>query len=93
MTEKLILIFIVIGLLLIAPISAKEITSKADDKKIIHSYGDSFYFIHAADFGDIEVMEKEYQRVFIGDNVTFNTESTWGHYRILKVNGVDLNVI
>ena len=93
MNKKLILIFIVIGLLLIAPISAKEITSKVDDKKIIPDRGDGFYFIHTVDFGDIEVLEGEYQKVFLGDNITFNTESEWGIYTILKVNGVDLNVI
>ena len=88
MTKKqvIFLICLIIGLLVITPVSAKEITSKVDDKKIIHDH-DGFYFIHTVDFGDIEVMEREYQKVFIGDNITFNTESEWGFYTILKING------
>ena len=69
----------------------KEITSKVDDKKIIHSQGDGYYFIHTVDFGDIEVREREYQKVFIGDNITFDTESSWGIYNILKINGGKIN--
>ena len=93
MTRKqvILLIYLIIGLLVITPLSAKEITSKVDDKKIMHDRGDGYYFIHTVDFGDIEVREREYQKVFIGDNITFNTESEWGLYSILKINGAGLN--
>ena len=89
MTRKqvILLICLIMGLLIITPVSAKEITSKVDDKKITQSHGDGSYFIHTVDFGDIKVMEREYQKVFIGDNITFNTESKWGLYTILKING------
>ena len=92
MTKKILLICLVIGLLLIAPVSAKVITTKVDDKKIIHSYCDGYYFIHTVDFGDIEVTENEYQEIFINDTVTFDTHSNWGLYTILKVNEEALHV-
>ena len=91
MDRKIVLIILLTLILLITPVSAKEITSKVDDKKIIHSYADGYYFIHTVDFGDIEVREREYQKVFIGDNITFDTESSWGIYNILKINGGKIN--
>jgi hypothetical protein len=91
MDRKIVLIILLTLILLITPVSAKEITSKVDDKKIIHSYGDGYYFIHTVDFGDIEVREREYQKIFIGDNITFDTESSWGIYNILKINGGKIN--
>ena len=92
MSLKLVLLFCIIILLLVVPVSAKEITSKVEDKKIIHSYGDGKYFIHTVDFGDIEVTETEYQQVFINDTVTFDTNSKWGFYTILKINDVALTL-
>lgn len=89
---KRLLIILLVGLLLLAPVYATEVTSKVDDKKIIHTHGESKYFIHTVDFGDIEVTEQDYQEVFINDTVTFNTHSDWGMYTILKINGEDLNV-
>ncbi len=88
--KSLLIIFCLIGLLLLAPVSAKEINSKVDDKKIIHSYGDGKYFVHTVDFGDIEVSENDYQQVFINDTITFDTRSDWGFYTILKINDVAL---
>ena len=90
MKIKTITIILLISLLLISPIAAKEITSKVDDKKIIHAHGDGSYFIHTIDFGDVEVTESEYQEVFINDTVTFNTHSEWGYYAILKINGTEV---
>ena len=89
---KRLLTILIISLLLLSPVAAKEITSKVDDKKIIHTHGDGNYFIHTVDFGDIEVREQEYQEVFINDTVTFDTHSSWGIYTILKVNGEELYV-
>lgn len=87
---KRLLIILLVGLLLLAPIYATEVTSKVDDKKIMHTRGTSNFFIHTVDFGDIEVTEQEYQEVFINDTVTFDTHSDWGMYTILKINGEDL---
>ena len=84
---KRLLIILLVGLLLLAPVYATEVTSKVDDKKIMHTHGDGNYFIHTVDFGDIEVTEQEYQEVFINDTVTFDTHSDWGMYTILKING------
>lgn len=92
MNVKTIIILLIISLLLLSPVAAKEITSKVDDKKIIKSHGDGHYFIHTVTFGDIQVTESEYQEVFINDTVTFDTHSDWGFYTILKVNGRELYV-
>ena len=87
MTDKRLLLILLMGLLLlIAPVSAKEITSKVDDKEIVSTYGVS-YTIHTIDFGDIEVDESQYQQVFINDTITFNTQSDFGLYTVLKING------
>ena len=86
MIDKKLILIALIGLLLIAPVSAKEITSKVDDKEIVDGYCTS-YTIHTVDFGDIEVDESQYQQVFINDTITFNTKSDFGLYTVLKING------
>jgi len=87
MNKTLLLILLIGALLLVTPVAAKEITDKVTDKTINAKHLDSIYLIHTESFGDIEVPEKEYQQVFIGDNITFNTESNWGLYHVLKANG------
>lgn len=91
MKTKTILI-ILISLLLISPVAAKEITSKVDDKEIVDTYGTS-YTIHTVDFGDIVVPESQYQKVMINDTITFNTESGFGIYDILKINDREVQEI
>lgn len=72
---------------MIAPIAAKEITDTVDDKNIRAQHADSIYLIHTGHYGDIRVSETYYQKIFIGDNITFDTKSSWGIYNILKING------
>ena len=85
MTEKRLLLICLIILLLIAPITAKEITSKVDDKHIQHSYGSDYYFIHTVDFGDIQVFETEYDSVMINDTIIFKNESEFGLWQNIRV--------
>ena len=84
--KRLFLIILVIGiLLLIAPVSAKEITSKVDDKHIQHSYGTDYYFIHTVDFGDVQVIDTVYNEIMINDTVTFPNTDNWGIYNVKVV--------
>lgn len=89
---KRVIIIFLLTLMLLSPVSAEVITTKVDDKHIIHTKIMCSRIIHTVDFGDIEVTEQEYQEVFINDTVTFDTHSNWGMYTILKINGEDLNV-
>jgi len=84
--KKAMLLLCIITLLLIAPVSAKEITTTVDDKEIINNY-DSCYTVHTIDFGDIQVTDTQYQQIFINDTITFNTESDFGLYTVSKING------
>jgi len=86
MTKKIILLIILLtGLLLITPITAKEITSKVDDKHIQHSYGNDYYFIHTVVFGDIQVMEEVYDGIMINDTIKFYSNSKWGIWESVTV--------
>ena len=89
--KRLILLILLIGILLITPISAKELTTVVDDKEIVATHGTSFT-IHTVDFGDILVTPNEYEKIFINDTVTFKTKSNIiGYWEILKINGVIIN--
>jgi len=90
MNKHFILSCLIIGLLLITPISAKVITTKVDDKQLIDTYGTS-RTIHTVDFGDILVLYNDYNRIMINDNITFDTDGNFGGYwTILKINGDDV---
>ena len=89
MTNKrlLLLIITLIGLLLLNPVSAKVITSKVDDKEIVDTYGVSFT-VHTVDFGDINVNSDVYNKVMIGDNITFSSENNFVTYHtVYRING------
>jgi len=87
---KKLLITCLIVLLCVTPDFAKELTSEVTDKTIVNTHN-SCYCIHTKDFGDIQVSERDYQKVMIGDNITFNTESFYGLYNVLKINNEELN--
>ena len=90
MSKRFILICLIIGLLLITPISAKVITTKVDDKTMVDTYGTS-RAVHTVDFGDIIVLDRDYNRIMINDTITFNTDGEFGGYwTILKINGDDV---
>ena len=87
--KRVIIILLIIGLLLMTPISAKVITSEVTDKKIVKTYGACFT-VHTADFGDIRVDHEVYNQIMIGDNITFNDncEDFEFYYTVYRVNGV-----
>lgn len=90
MIKRVILICLIIGLLLMTPLHARMITTKVDDKEIVDTYGTS-RTLHTVDFGDIVVLSTDYNRVMIGDNITFDTNENFGGYwEILKINGGDV---
>ena len=88
MKVKTAIICLMVLFLLLNPVSANEITSMVDDKRIEHSYLDTYHYLHTVDFGDIQVTEEDYRKVFIKDNVTFETCPIGSIYYIIKINGI-----
>ena len=76
--------------MLLSPVSAEIITSKVDDKHIIHVKGMCSRIIHTVDFGDIEVSKEDYSNIMINDTITFNTNNWNFEFDILKINNKDL---
>ena len=83
--KRLIIIFL-LTIMLLSPVSAEVITTKVDDKHIIHSYNLCSRIIHTVDFGDIEVSKEDYSKIMINDTITFNTNNWNFEYEILKIN-------
>lgn len=93
MIKKIIIITLTLSLLIPAGYATgMEITSEVTDKTIWDSHGHgACYCIHTEKFGDISVDHRVYEKILIGDNITFNTESDgWGDYTILRINGAEL---
>lgn len=75
-------------LLFMPVVSAQEITAEVTDKTLWSSHGNgACYRLHTDLFGDIDVSEKTYSKIMIGDNITFDTQSTFGYWDVLKING------
>lgn len=75
MTEKL-LILIIIGLLLISPISAKEVTAKVDDKGLMwvhNSQGGIVGTLHTC-YGEITVSNEDYNNIMVNDTIRYDTD-------------------
>jgi len=89
MNKKIIICCLIIGLLLLSPVSAKIITSKVDDKRIMHTYGPSFT-VHTVDFGDIRVYHNVYNQIMINDTISFSDQcdETYHYYTVYRINGV-----
>lgn len=77
MTEKLlILIICIIGLLLISPISAKEVTAKVDDKGLLFlddNRGGIIGTLHTC-YGEITVNEEDYNNIMVNDIIRYDTD-------------------
>jgi len=77
MSEKLlILIICIIGLLLISPISAKEVTAKVDDKGLLFITGNRGGIIgtlHTC-YGEITVYEEDYNNIMVNDTIRYDTD-------------------
>ena len=77
MTKKLwILIICIIGLLLISPISAKEVTAKVDDKGLMwinSNRGGVVGTLHTC-YGEIIVSNEDYNNIMVNDTIRYDTD-------------------
>ena len=77
MSEKLlILIICIIGLLLISPISAKEVTAKVDDKGLMWMHdnrGGIVGTLHTC-YGEITVSNEDYNNIMVNDTIRYDTD-------------------
>lgn len=83
---KRVIIIFLLTLMLLSPVSAEVITTKVDDKHIIHTKIMCSRIIHTVDFGDIEVSKDDYSKIMINDTITFNTNNWNFEFDILKIN-------
>ena len=75
-TKGIILIICVIGLLIIAPISAKEVTAKVDDKGLLFIYdhrGGIVGTLHTC-YGEITVNQEDYNNIMVNDTIKYDTD-------------------
>ena len=76
MTEKrLILLICLIGLLLVAPIHAKEVTAKVDDKGLmwVQNWGGVIGTLHTC-YGEITVSKEDYNSIMVNDTIRYDTD-------------------
>lgn len=75
MTEKLLIVICIIGLLLISPISAKEVTAKVDDKGLIwiQNWGGVVGTLHTS-YGEITVSKEDYNNIMVNDTIRYDTD-------------------
>lgn len=74
--KLLVLIFCIIGLLLISPISAKEVIAKVDDKGLMWVEGGRGGIIgtlHTC-YGEITVNYEDYNSIMVNDTIRYNTD-------------------
>ena len=90
--KRMILIICVIGLLIIAPVSAKEVTAKVDDKGLLFVYdhrGGIVGTLHTC-YGEITVNEEDYNNIMVNDTIKYDTDMVdffWTiHWDVEKVN-------
>lgn len=88
MTEKTILILIIclIGLVVIMPASAKEVTAKVDDKGLVWYNGYGLIGTLHTQYGTITVTDEDYNNIMINDTITYNTDKNtfWDVYWKVK---------
>lgn len=75
MTEKLLIVFCIIGLLLISPVSAKEVTAKVDDKGLmwVQNWGGVIGTLHTC-YGEITVSKEDYNNIMVNDTIRYDTD-------------------
>lgn len=75
MSEKLLIVICIIGLLLFSPISAKEVVAKVDDKKLlIDDNRDMFIGVLHTCYGEITVNNEDYNSIMVNDTIRYNTD-------------------
>lgn len=75
MIEKLLIVICIIGLLLISPVSAKEVTAKVDDKGLIwvQNWGGVIGTLHTS-YGEITVSKEDYNNIMVNDTIRYDTD-------------------
>lgn len=75
MTEKLLIVICIIGLLLISPVSAKEVTAKVDDKGLMwaQNWGGVIGTLHTC-YGEITVSNEDYNNIMVNDTIRYDTD-------------------
>ena len=87
--SKLLFIIIVIGLLLlVAPVSAKTVTAKVDDKGILidNRYG-HMGTVHTC-YGWITVSDEDYNQIMVNDTIRYDSDMIdwfWQQYWDVEV--------
>lgn len=75
MTKKLlILIICIIGLLLISPISANEVTAKVDDKGLMWVASIGIVGTLHTCYGEITVSNEDYNNIMVNDTIRYDTD-------------------
>ena len=75
-TKRIILIICVIGLLIMTPISAKEVTAKVDDKGLLFvndNRGGIVGTLHTC-YGEITVDREDYNHIMVNDTIKYDTD-------------------
>lgn len=75
-TKGMILIICIIGLLVITPISAKEVVAKVDDKGLLFindNRGGVVGTLHTC-YGEITVNREDYNRIMVNDTIKYDTD-------------------
>lgn len=72
----IILLICLIGLLLISPISAREVTAKVDDKGLMwvqNGGGGIVGTLHTC-YGEITVSPEDYNNIMVNDTIRYDTD-------------------
>jgi len=75
-TKGIILIICIIGLLIITPISAREVTAKVDDKGLLFindNRGGVVGTLHTC-YGEITVSKEDYNNIMVNDTIKYDTD-------------------
>lgn len=74
--KGMILIICIIGLLIITPISAREVTAKVDDKGLLFvndNRGGIVGTLHTC-YGEITVNREDYNQIMVNDTIKYDTD-------------------
>lgn len=72
----IILIICIIGLLIITPISAREVTAKVDDKGLLFVNDNRGGIVGTLDtcYGEITVNREDYNQIMVNDTIKYDTD-------------------
>jgi hypothetical protein len=79
MAKKLLILICIMGLLLISPISAKEVVAKVDDKGLMWVHdnrGGIVGTLHTC-YGEITVSNEDYNNIMVNDTIRYDTDMVY----------------